>query len=233
MDRADDAGVLGLELVEELHRLENAEHLTRNDGVADVDERRRSRGRRAVEDADHRRLDARDRRRGDAVATLGDVSGLGVHVRRDGHRDRPDRVVCAAHGDAHAVVLDLDLPDAGLLHDLHELADPLPAFRVGVLGDQHGVARVPRPDDLQELLGVGAEHRDQDELLLARREAFRLLAYVLGRHGILDELRARREQRHRALDVRVDRLGRHAVAALHELAELVDDGAVPARLEHV
>jgi hypothetical protein len=37
---------------------------------------------------------------------------------------------------------------------------------------------------------------------------------------------ARSEELDRALDGRVDRLGRHAVTALHELAELVDDGAV-------
>ncbi len=43
----------------------------------------------------------------------------------------------------------------------------------------------------------------------------------------------RREQLDRALDRRVDRLRRHAVAALDELAELVDDGAVAPRLEHV
>ena len=43
----------------------------------------------------------------------------------------------------------------------------------------------------------------------------------------------RREELDRALDRRVDRLRRLAVAALDELAELVDDGAVAPRLEHV
>ena len=38
VDRADDACGLGLQLVEELHRLEDAQHLSGNDGVADVDE---------------------------------------------------------------------------------------------------------------------------------------------------------------------------------------------------
>ena len=78
-----------------------------------------------------------------------------------------------------------------------------------------------------------AEHRDQHELLLARGEALGLLAHVLRRHRILGELRARREQLDGALDRRVDRLRRLAVAALDELAELVDHGAVAARLEHV
>ena len=43
----------------------------------------------------------------------------------------------------------------------------------------------------------------------------------------------RREELDGTLDRRVDRLGRLAVAALDELAELVDDGAVAPRLEHV
>ena len=92
---------------------------------------------------------------------------------------------------------------------------------------------MPRANDLQQLLGVRAEHRDEDELLLARSEPLGLLADVLGRHGILAELRTRSEELDRALDGRVDRLRSHAVAALHELAELVDDGAVAPRLEYV
>src|SRR5688572_16211669 len=58
VDRSHDSCSLGLELVEELHRLENAEHLTGNDRVSHVDERRRPRARSAIEDSDHRRLDA-------------------------------------------------------------------------------------------------------------------------------------------------------------------------------
>ena len=88
-------------------------------------------------------------------------------------------------------------------------------------------------DDLEQLLGVRAEHRDEDELLLARRETLRLLPDVLRGHGILRELPGRREELDGTLDRRVDRLGRLAVAALDELAELVDDGAVAPRLEHV
>ena len=153
---------------------------------------------------------------------------------RDGHRRaRARRLVGATDGHAHALVLDLDLPHARLLDDLHELADPLAALGVGVLGDEHRVARVARADDLEELLGVRAEHRDEDELLLARSEALGLLADVLRRHRILGELSRRREELDRALDRRVDRLRRHAVPALDELAELVDDRAVAPRLEHV
>src|SRR5437588_6727254 len=58
VDRAHDAGRIGLDLVHELHRLENAERLSGRDGVALLHEGRRARLRRAVEDPDHRRLDA-------------------------------------------------------------------------------------------------------------------------------------------------------------------------------
>ena len=108
----------------------------------------------------------------------------------------------------------------------------LSALGLGVLCDEHRVARVAAADDLEELLGVRAEHRDEDELLLARGQALRLLAYVLGRHRLLDRL-WRREEVDRSSHGGVDRLGRHAVATLDELPELVDDGAVAPRLEHV
>ena len=65
------------------------------------------------------------------------------------------------------------------------------ALGVGVLGDEHRVARVARADDLEQLLGVRAEHRDEDELLLARGEALGLLAHVLRGHRVLRERAAR------------------------------------------
>src|SRR5256885_12983214 len=64
VDRADDALDVGLHLVHELHRLEDAERLARRDRVALLDERRRPRLRGAVEGADHRRLDAHEPVRG-------------------------------------------------------------------------------------------------------------------------------------------------------------------------
>src|SRR4051794_32127478 len=57
VNRAHDALRLGLELVHELHRLEDAERLTGRDGVADLHEGVGSWLRRPVEGADHRRLD--------------------------------------------------------------------------------------------------------------------------------------------------------------------------------
>src|SRR5919199_1876788 len=50
-DRADDALHVGLHLVHELHRLEDAQRLPGRDGVALHDERRRTGLRRAVEGA--------------------------------------------------------------------------------------------------------------------------------------------------------------------------------------
>src|SRR3990170_7202601 len=71
-DRLDDGVDLGLDLVEELHRLKHAERLAGSDRVADLDEGWRPGLRRPVEDADHRRLDADD-----AV-----LAGLGRQLER-------------------------------------------------------------------------------------------------------------------------------------------------------
>src|SRR5438128_1887785 len=56
-DPPNDAVDVGLDLVHELHRLEDAERLSRTDGLALLDEGRRSRFGCAVERPDHRRLD--------------------------------------------------------------------------------------------------------------------------------------------------------------------------------
>ena len=111
VDRADAAVHVRLELVEELHRLEQAQRLAGSDDVADGDERRRARLRGAVEEPDHRRLDPSDRRRCRAVGSV-DLRDR-VAVGRCRHGRRCDtRLVGAPHGDAHPLVLDLDLADA-------------------------------------------------------------------------------------------------------------------------
>src|SRR6478672_1788824 len=61
-DAADDAGVVGLVLVEQLHRLEDAQRLAHLDPVALVHEGGLGGRRRAVEGAHHGRLEP-DRRR--------------------------------------------------------------------------------------------------------------------------------------------------------------------------
>src|SRR5690349_3323036 len=53
-DRLHDPGSVGLDLVHELHRLDDADGLAFLDGVADFDERLRVGRRRAVERAHHR-----------------------------------------------------------------------------------------------------------------------------------------------------------------------------------
>src|SRR5258707_15718075 len=57
VDRAHDGLESGLDLVHQLHRLEDAERLSRCDDVPDLDEGRRARLGGPVERADHRRLD--------------------------------------------------------------------------------------------------------------------------------------------------------------------------------
>src|SRR6478672_10146826 len=113
---------LGLHLVHELHRFEDAERLPRPDDVAFLDERGRSWLGRTVERPDHRRLDADD-----AVRRLRERRGpgLGQRERRPGDGRGRERVGRGADGDAHAVLLDRELADAGLLHDAHHLANAL------------------------------------------------------------------------------------------------------------
>src|SRR4029078_13645326 len=81
-------------------------------------------------------------------------------------------------GDAHPLVLDLDLRDTAFLDDPNELANPLLA-RFLERGLAAVVAVVSRTDRAQQRLGLLAEERDQDEFLLARREALGLLPDVL------------------------------------------------------
>ena len=228
MDRAHAPVGIGLELVEELHRLEHAERLPGGDDLAHLDERRRARPRGTVEDADHRRLDA------DHPACDG---GLGRVVElgdRDGRRrDRP-RLVRAPHGDAHSLVLDLDLADAGLLDDLDELADALPALSVDVAAEERPLARVTLADRLQERLRLLAEHREQDEILLRRRKPIGGLADVVhARRIVVERGRLAGQQLDGAAHAGVDLARRRSIATRHELAELVEHGAVATRRQHV
>ena len=86
---------------------------------------------------------------------------------------------------------------------------------------------------MQQRLGLVAEERDQDELLLARGQPFGLGADVLRARRILVQRHAVGQQRDRSRDGCVDLARRLAVAALHQRSELVDDRAVAARREDV
>ena len=142
-------------------------------------------------------------------------------------------LVRAPHGHPHTLVLDLDLPHATLLDDLDELADSLGALGILVLGDQDGGPGMPPSNHLQELLRIGAEHREQHELLLTRRQSVGALAHVLRRRRVVSEHRLGREQGDGPLDAGVDRLGRDAVTALDEGSELVDHRSVTPGVEDV
>src|SRR6185312_3464464 len=132
VDPRDEALLLGLDLVHQLHRLEDAEGLAGADGVALLDERRRARRRGAVKGADHRRLDPDhagiERRRGRRGG-----SRLLLRGRRR-RRGCGDRVLpCLgrpADRDAETGVLDRHLADARVLDDADDLADALGAARV-------------------------------------------------------------------------------------------------------
>src|SRR4029078_1921665 len=105
--------------------------------------------RRPVEDAANRRLDAD---RPDGTCALGSEVGLRERDAADrGHRGRPG-LVRAPDRHPHPLVLDLDLTATRLLHDLHELPDPLATLRVHVATEERRLARVALADRLQERL---------------------------------------------------------------------------------
>ena len=129
---------------------------------------------RAVEGADHRALDAP---RGPSCAggISGSSSSPGARgAAADGDDGR--QLGRAAHAHAHAALLDRDLVDAGLLHDLDDGADALLAVLLDALRAGRLVAARALADRPQQPLGVVAEQREQQQLLLARGEALRALA---------------------------------------------------------
>src|SRR6478609_573422 len=81
-DRLHRAGGVGLDLVHQLHRLDDAERVALRDRVADFDERLGARRRRPIERAHHRALD-------DVAFRRRRWRGLAAHVvRAAGRRDR-------------------------------------------------------------------------------------------------------------------------------------------------
>ena len=121
-----DPGLVGLDLVHELHRLDDAQRLSFRHAVAHLDEGLRAGRRRAVERAHHRALDDvafRDGRR-----RLGRRRGRRRTGRGNRHhlRHRGDRNAVGARPvgprDPHALLalLDLELRDAGRLDELNQ-----------------------------------------------------------------------------------------------------------------
>ena len=175
---------LRLDLVHQLHRLEDAERLPGRDRVALLDERRRARLRRAVEGADHRRLDADE-----PFVTGGALAGSSSappSVAAAPERARRRRAVRSTAGPRRACrLLDRHLADAGLLDDADDLADPLRRATARPRGLERVVAAGAAANRPQQRLRVLAEEPDEQQLLLARGEALRLLAHVLERDRLL------------------------------------------------
>ena len=116
-DLDDRAGALGLDLVHQLHRLDDAERLPGAHDRADLDERRRVGGGRAVERADEgaRHVDRVGR---PARSRSARRRGPRPRLRQRPGRQRPraavvhrDRARAADDADARAVVLVLELGD--------------------------------------------------------------------------------------------------------------------------
>ena len=81
----DRPGGVGLDLVHDLHRLDDADRVADLDRAADLDERLGARAGRAVEGADHRRLDdvaGRRRRLRRRVAAAARSTGAAITARR-------------------------------------------------------------------------------------------------------------------------------------------------------
>src|SRR4029453_2776811 len=183
---------LRLDLVHELHRLEDAKRLARRHRIALHDERLGTWLRRAGESPDHRRLDPDRPVRGRAHW------GLGLsrrHRRGRAQRGHHGRLVAPPHGHARLALLDRDLPDPRLLHDADELADPLclALFEPGA----------------RQALGVSAAASDraEEEILVAGCEPLGYIADVVELDRLLLAVRTLADQLNSPADARVD-LGR-------------------------
>ena len=115
-DPDDPAGQVGLDLVEQLHRLDEADDLADGDLAADLDVRRRAGGRRGVEDPGERRLDRRPAGGAGSRPAVGRLARAGPRARRSGGDRRPatardgDRLAQDEPGPAG---LDLELGQVG------------------------------------------------------------------------------------------------------------------------
>ena len=153
------------------------------------------------------------------------VSGSGSLARSD------HRVDGSPHADAHAVLLDRDLAHSGLLDDADDLADALGTCAIDASRRQRLVAARALANRVQERLCLLAEQRQQQQLLLARRDTVHLLAQRvevdrLGLDRLVVQLRRTDERR-------IDRAWRAPEPAEHEVAKLVDRGRVAVGAEHV
>ena len=172
---------------------------------------------------------------------VGRLSGSGFRLRLfrrsrrrrgRGGRDR-DLVLRPPDGDPRALLFDRDLRDPGLLHDADDLPDALGPRLVDVPTEQRLLAARAVADRAQERLGLVTEERQQEQLLLARREALRVLANVVELERLLDFLVRAGDERDGTLDGRVDRSRGRSELPLEQIAQLVDDRLVARCRENV
>src|SRR5581483_8519489 len=100
-------------------------------------------------------------------------------------------LLAPADGHAHPLVLDRHLGNPGFLDDSNDLPDALGTRLLDRLGQPVLAAVRPAADLLEQPLGPLAEKGEEDQLLLARREAGEALAEpleversILGRRAV-------------------------------------------------
>ena len=205
----------------------------RRDDVALLDERRRARLGRAVEGADHRRLDAHEAVRGRARQATAPERGRRPSRRRGRAPARRRRSSVRRTVTRRSPSSTVISADAGLLDDAHDLADALGARLVDRAADERLVA-APRGRGSSRSSGSASSPKSASRISsssLEARPSASSRSSSKSRPGSAGSASA--VQRDGALDVRVDRCGRRAEAALHQLAELVDDRGVALGGEHV
>src|SRR5579862_789861 len=137
-DRLDRPGGVGLDLVQQLHGLDDAKRLALGHGLADLDERRGSGRRGSIERPHHGRFELV------ALGFGGSGGGCGFYGSCGGRRvpHGLHRLGCQDHGrtgrlaaDADLLLAfgDLDLPDPGLLDEVDQLLQLAQVHAQGLL----------------------------------------------------------------------------------------------------
>lgn len=127
-NRGDNACGFALDLVKDLHRLDNANYLASMHRISDFDEWIGGRRRRGVEDSGERRDD------GDAsLCRIRRIPGYGVRALRAGRADRGGNLRCrngnrrieaASQCDAHTIFGEIELADVSALQSFSERLHP-------------------------------------------------------------------------------------------------------------
>jgi hypothetical protein len=147
-------------------------------------------------------------------------------------RGRP--FVAPPNGDPGLALLDCHLADARLLHDPDDLPDAIGFSPVDTCTGERLRLCAATSDRPQERLGLLAEERQQEKLLLARGNAVRFLAQLVDLlRGFLGSNGAVSDELHRSAHDGIHLARRRAVAALDQVAQLVDDDVPALGGEHM